>query len=99
MDDFNWDDLHAIVASAGPDSALARAFRGKDSPWQLNELLLADVADSLHWLVWAKTESARRKRGMPKPIPRPGIAQPERIGDAPSSIADMNKFLGWKVVA
>lgn len=73
--------------------------RGKDSVWQLPELLLADIADSLHWLVWAKTEAARKKRNMPKPIPRPGVPEPERIGDAPVPIDEMNDFLGWKAVA
>ncbi|MEU2106497.1 DUF5361 domain-containing protein [Nocardia sp. NPDC019255] len=64
----------------------------------MQEMLMADVADSLHWLMWAKTKSAQKNRGQPKPIPRPGIAKPERYGDTSMSIADMNKFLGWKGV-
>jgi hypothetical protein len=98
VDEFNWDDLRAIVC-APIDTALARAVRGDDWPWGLQEMLLADVADSLHWLQWAQTEAARKKRGQPKPIPRPGIAKPERIGDQPVPIADMNEFLGWEVPA
>lgn len=98
-DDLNWDDLRAIVCCARPESALSRAIRGEDWPWQLQEMLLADVADSLHWLVWAKTKAAQKNRNQPKPIPRPGVAKPERIGDQPVSIADMNEFLGWEVPA
>lgn len=97
VDDLNWDDLGAIIASAHPDSAIGRAIRGKDWSWQLQEQLLADMADSLRWLVWAKTEDARKKRNMPRQIPRPGVKQPERIGNAPVSVADMNEFLGWEV--
>lgn len=98
VDDLNWDDLRAIIC-AGTDNALARAIRGEDWPWGLPEMLLADAADSLRWLVWSKTPAAQKNRGQPKPIPRPGIAKPERIGDKPVPIADMNEFLGWEVPA
>lgn len=61
-------------------------------------MLAADIADSLRWLMWAKTKDAQKNRNPPAPIPRPGIAGPERIGDEPVSLADMNEFLDWKVV-
>lgn len=63
--------------------------------WGLPEMLFADIADSLHWLVWAKTEDAQRGRNRPAPVPRPGIRGPEPIGTA-APVTDMNKFLGWE---
>lgn len=97
VDDFNWDDLRAIVACVRPESALARAIQGKDWPWGLQEMLLADIGDTLRWLQWAKTKDGQKNRNPPKQTPRPGVKAPERIGDAPVSVAEMNKFLGWKV--
>jgi hypothetical protein len=47
--------------------------------------------------MWAKTKDAQKGRNAPRPIPRPGVAKPERIGDK-TSVADMNEFLDWKVV-
>ena len=97
-DALSWDDLNAIVECLPPDSAVARA-ANPQWMWGLPEMLLADVVDSLRWLAWAKTRDGQRNRNRPKPVPRPGIAEPERIGDAPVSIADMNEFLGWEVPA
>lgn len=99
VDDLNWDDLRAVIAAADPDSAIARAIRGSDWQWGLQEMLLAAAVDYLALLWWSKTKSAQRNQGHPKPIPRPGVAKPERIGDKPVSIGDMNKFLGWEVAA
>lgn len=63
--------------------------------WGLPEMLAADIADSLRWLMWAKTPDAPKGRNRPKPIPRPGVKGPERIGTA-TAIAEMNKFLDWR---
>lgn len=98
-EELTWRDLYVIVSCPKADSALARAFRGDEWPWGLSEMLQADIADSLRFLVWAKTSDARRNRNRPKQIPRPGVEGPERIGDKPVSIADMNEFLGWEVPA
>ncbi|SNY84008.1 Ner family transcriptional regulator [Nocardia amikacinitolerans] len=92
----SWRDLSSIIANLKPDSALVRQLSPDTWRWQLNEHLLANIADSLRWLRWAKTEDGRRGRNVPQPIPRPGI-EPERIGDTHMSIADMDKFLGWEV--
>ncbi len=73
-----------------------RAQFPNDWRWQLSEQLLADAVESLRWLVWAKTKDAQHKRNMPKPIPRPGVAGPERLGTA-APLDDMNAFLGWEV--
>lgn len=54
------------------DSAYWRAREPERSRWGVSEYLLAVIADSLRWLVWAKTKDAKRGRNKPKPIPRPG---------------------------
>lgn len=91
----SWANFAAIVAWLPPASALGRTFN-PDWMWGLQEMLLADVVDSLRWLVWAKTKDAQKGRNRPKPVPRPGVPKPERIGDK-ASVADMNQFLGWEV--
>ena len=99
-DALTWDDLNAIVETLGlrPESALYRTLV-PDWAWGLQEMLTADVADTLRRLWWAKTKDGQKGRNPPKQIPRPGVAKPERIGDAPVPIADMNEFLGWEVAA
>ena len=61
------------------------------------EYLLAQVADSLNWLVWAKTKDAEHNRNRPKPIPRPGLDEPDKTiyGSKPLPIEDMQAWLGW----
>ncbi|MFC9966339.1 DUF5361 domain-containing protein [Nocardia ignorata] len=60
------------------------------------ELLMADIADSLRWLRWAKSKDAKHGRP-PKPIPRPGVnTGVEKLGTDPVPIAEMNEFLGWE---
>ncbi|WP_280438926.1 DUF5361 domain-containing protein [Nocardia cyriacigeorgica] len=89
--------MRAIVECVGPQSALARAQRPNEWQWGLNELLLAAAVDALHLLVWSKTKDAQRGgRNRPKPIPRPGVAGPERIGDA-MPIEQLNELIGWEV--
>ncbi|MGN2635339.1 DUF5361 domain-containing protein [Nocardia takedensis] len=91
-----WRDLKVVVACAPPDSALSRARRPDDHQWQLGQHLLADIADSLRWLVWAKTKDAQRGRNRPDRIPRPGLkSTAERYGSA-APLTDMNDFLGWE---
>ncbi|NEW49331.1 DUF5361 domain-containing protein [Nocardia cyriacigeorgica] len=95
-DALTWDDLHAIITHVAPGSVLDREFRPTEWSWQLPELLMASMADSLAWLVWSKTKAAARGTGMPDRIPRPGVKpRRERIGNQPVSIAAMNRFLGW----
>lgn len=61
-----------------PESALYKAMYppDEDSLWGLPEMLLAEAADSLRWLVWAKTEDGQKNRNHPHPIPRPGVEPP-----------------------
>ncbi|MGW2662802.1 DUF5361 domain-containing protein [Nocardia tengchongensis] len=92
---FSWRDLKAIVNQASPDSALVRARFPEQQPWQLSQMLLADLVDTVRWVAWTKSTDARHNRNRPDPIPRPGIKSAvERIGTAVSAV-DMNRFLGW----
>ncbi len=90
-----WDVFAAFIDTLRlrPESALYRTLN-PDWMWGLPEMLAADIADSLRWLMWAKTKDAQKNKNPPKPIPRPGVKKPERIGTA-ISIADMNEFLDW----
>lgn len=75
--DFDWRDLLVLVKAIRPTSALYRAQHGDDAQWGLGEQLLAHAADSLAFLVWAKTEDGQRGRNRPKRIPRPGVTPDE----------------------
>ncbi|WP_036530044.1 DUF5361 domain-containing protein [Nocardia sp. CNY236] len=91
-----WHDLKAIVKWLPADSALQRSMHPDTHVWQLNQQLLADMTDSLRWLVWSKTDDARNGRNRPERIPRPGVrSDRERIGTA-VGIDQINDFLGWR---
>lgn len=90
-----WDVFAAVIACLPTQSALGRKLN-PDWMWGLPEMLAADIADSLRWLVWSKTADAQKKRNRPTPIPRPGVKKPERLGDK-TDLASMNEFLGWEV--
>lgn len=90
-----------IVRQSPESSALFRSVHGaEDSQWNLTNHLLAAAADSLAWLVWAKTEDAARKRNRPKPIPRPGVVDDskKRIGSSVLPIEAMKNWLGGDFV-
>ncbi|MFI6042281.1 DUF5361 domain-containing protein [Nocardia sp. NPDC051321] len=90
-----WRELKAIVKWLPADSALFRAMSPDGNHWQLTQHLLADMTDSLRWLVWAKTEDARNGRNRPERVPRPGVkSDRERIGTA-VELGEMNEFLDW----
>lgn len=89
-----WHDLKVIIRWLPSESALFRAMN-PDHRWQLTQYLLADITDSLRWLVWAKTEDARNGRNRPELVPRPGVkSDRERVGTA-VDIEEMNDFLSW----
>lgn len=48
-----------------------------DHDWPLDQHLLASQVDLLKILVWQKTKDAKRGSNKPKPIPRPGIEEPD----------------------
>ncbi|MFR9750511.1 DUF5361 domain-containing protein [Nocardia sp. 004] len=92
---FGWRDLKAIIHGLPADSALQRSLNPENSRWQLDSMLLADMADSLRWLMWSKTEDGVRGRNRPEPIRRPGKkSERERVGTA-VDIDQMNDFLNW----
>ncbi|MFD3596232.1 DUF5361 domain-containing protein [Nocardia sp. NPDC058640] len=94
-DALDWADLRAIVKHLPLESALLRVMHPEGSRWQTAEHLLADAADSLRWLAWARTDDGRRGRNMPEPIARPGRkSNRERVGTA-TELGQMNDFLGW----
>lgn len=67
--------------------------------WDVSDYLLADQADSLRWLVWAKTKDARKNRKKPQPIPRPADAR-RRVSDVESmNVTDMKAFLAKRRTA
>ncbi|NIL86512.1 hypothetical protein RhoFasGS6_03916 [Rhodococcus fascians] len=93
-DDLTWRDLQLIVKFAPQDSPLVRTMN-PDSIWGLQEQLMAEAVDTLHWLRWAKTKAAEQKRDHPEPIPRPGIEVKEVIGSDPVDVDEMDRLLGW----
>ncbi|QCW22020.1 tail assembly chaperone [Gordonia phage Yakult] len=72
---FDWYQLKCFIQGMTPDDTYFRA-RYPDWEWDRTNMLLADMADSLHWLVWAKTKDGSKNRNPPKPIPRPGVEDP-----------------------
>lgn len=94
-DVLGWSDLKAIVKCLPAQSALFRSMHPEAQHWQLEQYLLADMADCLRWLVWAKTDDARQGRNRPEPIPRPGMkSSRERVGTA-TGLDQMAEFLHW----
>ncbi len=91
-----WGDLAAVMETlyVRPESALYRLLI-PDWMWGLDQHLQADQADSLRFLVWAKTKDAQKGINRPPLIQRPGVKGPEKVGDQPMSIAEMNNFLDW----
>lgn len=77
----NWRDLLVILRMCGPHDRFYRAVNPDSANWDLTNSLLAEVADTLRWLQWAKTESAQDISSMPKPIPRPGVKSAGQSGD------------------
>ncbi|WP_324188420.1 DUF5361 domain-containing protein [Nocardia higoensis] len=94
-DVLSWRDLLAIIRWLPAESALLRSMDPVGSRWQVSQHLLAEMTDSLRWLVWAKTPDAQQGRNRPEPIARPGKkTDRERVGTA-TAIDQMNTFLEW----
>ena len=89
----------AMVVHLPRESATWAAEHPDAAAWGLSEQLLAEVADSLHWLQWAKTADGSKGRNRPKPIPRPGIKSDEReerrIGSDPIPLDELADWLAW----
>jgi len=54
-------------------------FQKVNEGWTVNDHLQAQAIDALNLLVWSKTVDAQEKspKFKPKPIPRPGMVEPE----------------------
>ncbi|WP_191480127.1 hypothetical protein [Nocardioides ochotonae] len=60
----------------------------------MTELLLAEVADAARVANWQR--SGGKRRDYPKPIPRPGVDDPDTTyGRGALPIDDMAAWLGW----
>lgn len=96
-EELTWRDLLIVVKNLPRTSALYRSQHGvEEYEWGLPEHLLADVADTLHWLQWKDTKDASRNRNQPKPIPRPGIIDEskQRVGSGSLPVDQMLTWLG-----
>lgn len=82
---FTWRDLWLFIKHTPLTSNMARVMFPDKAGWTRENMLLAEVADSLHWLQWAKTKSGSKGRNKPKPIPRPGVTAPAREGSKPKA--------------
>lgn len=96
---FTWADLLAIVKDNPEDSALTRSVNGtppEDRAWTLDRMLMADMADTLRLLMWAKTEDGQKGRNQPERIPRPGVSDRdvEAIGSKESALP-ADEILDW----
>jgi Family of unknown function (DUF5361) len=67
------------------DSSLVRVMYPDRAGWSRGNMLLAEMVDSLHWLVWAKTKAGQRGRDRPPLVPRPGVGPQRRTGSAPKA--------------
>lgn len=96
----SWRDVWVVCTNAAPKTPLAVALNPKMA-WDVQDYLLAEIADSQRWLVWAKTTDAQKKRNMPKPIPRPGVSESSgRVTDVRAMDVDALKaFLARPRVA
>lgn len=96
----SWRDVWVVCTNAAPKTPLAVALNPKMA-WDVQDYLLAEIADSQRWLVWAKTTDAQKKRNMPKPIPRPGVSESNgRVTDVRAMDVDALKaFLARPRVA
>ena len=72
-----WRDLLVIVAMQPRDSAMVRVQDPENHAWGLAEHLLAEIADMLHVRVWQSGKA--RKADQPKPIPRPGVDNKQKV--------------------
>lgn len=92
---FTWRDLRIIVRYLPRESALVNELDPDAAGWSLESLLLATVADGIHWLQWAKTKDGQKGRHQPKPIPRPGVEDnTKKYKGTPEPVNDIVDWLG-----
>lgn len=98
-DEFTWVDLKVVVLQNMHDNrtAIYRAMNPDTYMWGIQEQLLAEAVDTLHWLKWAKTKGATQKppQGMPEPIPRPGIKPTDSSEVIKFDVMTQDETLAW----
>jgi hypothetical protein len=75
--ELTWRELWVFIRTSPADSAYTRTLLGPDSQWGLVAQLLAAVHDQLASGNWQRSGG---KGPRPKPLPRPGIKQPQQYG-------------------
>ena len=95
-DRLTWRDLRILLTQQKPSESALWMEQNPDHMWGLPEFLLADVADTLHMLFWAKTKDGAKNRNRPKPVERPG-RRPERMGKKPLPLDEMQVWLAERV--
>jgi hypothetical protein len=80
-----------IVTHLPRESALVRDIYGDALMWDINNQLLAAIADQLAIANWQRSGGKKSER--PKPIPRPGIEKPKQYGGEAVSIEEMAERL------
>ncbi len=95
-DRLSWRDLLVVVRQSPPGSPIDRAMN-PDHMWGLPEQLAASIVDSLRIANWMQTEDGSKNRNQPKPLPRPGVVDPDQtiFGEGPLPIDELDEFLGW----
>lgn len=73
--EYTWADLKIFIRFLDVHSSLYGLVYPDRAGWDRQNMLLAEIADSLTWLRWAKTKDGSRGRNRPKAIPRPGVKQ------------------------
>lgn len=79
-EDHSWSDLTAIIKHLDVHSALYAVIYPDRAGWDRQNMLLANIADSLVWLQWAQTKDGKKGRNRPRPIPRPGVVDEQPKG-------------------
>ena len=91
-----WRDLLVITRHSPPGNAIDRAM-DPDHMWGLPEQLAASIVDLLRIANWMQTKDGSKGRNQPKPLPRPGVVDPDQtiFGEGPLPIEELDEFLGW----
>lgn len=96
--DHSWRDLLVFIRHSPAGSAYYAAESGEESLWGVQEHLMANLVDLTNILVWFKTKDGQKGRNRPKPIPRPGVEEPNtrKHGGAKIPAKDIADLLGMK---
>lgn len=77
--EFTWSDLRAVVRWLPPTANIHRVRDPEVARWaSIEAQLLAELVDAAHVEWWAKTRDGHKNRNRPKPIKRPGVAEPQK---------------------